>query len=387
MKKVLKCFAIAIICVCFINSKIYAEKYNCQYKNDKGVTAGLTTDYKFRYTIDTDEKRITSEKVVNNIPNGKIDFIADFALDSSMNVDFILKKVQNKCQSKVYICKHTMSSMTLYSVLFDDSKRTEIENSKLYLIKPSDNPNTDENLLFSNYDKCASYAKKYNIMDTGSVAGTPISTGTPACRGPYQISDKTNDCALFERDEEYTDQKESVDVKYTCEYYEESKEELKDLADEYKSCVSKNNACGTEATNHSLKLEKLKEYCKNVIAHQNYGDSCMTDCLNLKNEKDILITDAVVTIKCSLTEDIISMIYNVLKWIKYILPALIIILTMLDFIKAIAAQNDDDMKKAQGKFIKRLIVAALLFLLPLIINFVLQTFGFYNSGCDITDLL
>ena len=45
------------------------------------------------------------------------------------------------------------------------------------------------------------------------------------------------------------------------------------------------------------------------------------------------------------------------------------------------------MKKAQGKFIKRLIVAALLFLLPLIINFVLQTFGFYNSGCDITDLL
>ena len=50
-------------------------------------------------------------------------------------------------------------------------------------------------------------------------------------------------------------------------------------------------------------------------------------------------------------------------------------------------KNDDDMKKAQSKFVKRLIVAALLFLLPLIINFVLQTFGFYNSGCDITDLL
>ena len=65
---------------------------------------------------------------------------------------------------------------------------------------------------------------------------------------------------------------------------------------------------------------------------------------------------------------------------------LVTILSMLDFIKAIASQSDDEMKKAQGKFVKRLIVAALLFLLPFIINFVLKTFGFYNSKCDITDL-
>ena len=47
---------------------------------------------------------------------------------------------------------------------------------------------------------------------------------------------------------------------------------------------------------------------------------------------------------------------------------------------------DDDMKKAQGKFVKRLMVAALLFLLPLIINFMLKTFGLYSSECDISDL-
>ena len=44
------------------------------------------------------------------------------------------------------------------------------------------------------------------------------------------------------------------------------------------------------------------------------------------------------------------------------------------------------MKKAQGKFVKRLIVAALLFLLPFIINFMLKTFGMYNSKCDVNNL-
>ena len=80
------------------------------------------------------------------------------------------------------------------------------------------------------------------------------------------------------------------------------------------------------------------------------------------------------------------MVYNVLKWAKYIAPALVIILSMLDFIKAIASQSDDEMKKAQGKFVKRLIVAALLFLLPFIINFMLKTFGIYNSKRDVNNL-
>ena len=125
----------------------------------------------------------------------------------------------------------------------------------------------------------------------------------------------------------------------------------------------------------------------------NYNEgNCVSKCVKLNKEiatleKDNnLRSDYDDSTKCGSVTSIISMVYNVLKWVKYILPALVIILTMLDFIKAIAAQNDDDMKKAQGKFVKRLIVAALLFLLPLIINFVLQTFGFYDSNCDITDL-
>lgn len=139
--------------------------------------------------------------------------------------------------------------------------------------------------------------------------------------------------------------------------------------------------------------DELNSYCASVLSNMNYNEgNCVSKCVKLNKEiatleKDNnLRSDYDDSTKCGIGTSIISMVYNVLKWVKYILPALVIILTMLDFIKAIAAQNDDDMKKAQGKFVKRLIVAALLFLLPLIINFVLQTFGFYDQNCDITDL-
>jgi len=144
---------------------------------------------------------------------------------------------------------------------------------------------------------------------------------------------------------------------------------------------------------YNQKKDELNSFCVSALSNLNYSEGgCLEKCL--KNAELIaeiekangLRTDYDDKAKCGIGTSIVNMVYNVLKWAKYIAPALVIILTMLDFIKAIAAQNDDDMKKAQGKFVKRLIVAALLFLLPLIINFILQTFGLYDSSCDITDL-
>ena len=44
------------------------------------------------------------------------------------------------------------------------------------------------------------------------------------------------------------------------------------------------------------------------------------------------------------------------------------------------------MKKAQGRFVKRLIAAALIFIIPFIIEFVLGKMGFDSNGCGIIDL-
>ena len=74
---------------------------------------------------------------------------------------------------------------------------------------------------------------------------------------------------------------------------------------------------------------------------------------------------------------------NIVRWAKYILPVIVIILGILDFIKAVGSDKEDDMKKAQGKFMKRLIAAALVFIVPLILEFILEKMGFNYNSCGI----
>ena len=181
-----------------------------------------------------------------------------------------------------------------------------------------------------------------------------------------------------------------------CALLQQYKVSYESAVGNYKGCDEDQHCKTTSLKDMNNIEEQLKTYCTSVLRNYDYNEfqeSCINDCLTLKHDlnelrkgTDLYESYGDVSDSCSIGSSIISMVYNVLKWAKYILPAIIIILTMLDFIKAIAAQNDDDMKKAQGKFVKRLIVAALFFLLPLIINFVLQTFGFYDQNCDITAL-
>ena len=74
-----------------------------------------------------------------------------------------------------------------------------------------------------------------------------------------------------------------------------------------------------------------------------------------------------------LTEPIKSKINWVLNLIKYAGAALVIILGAADFLKAVLSDEDNASKKAFEKFIKRLIAAILLFLLPLLIQFLFTT--------------
>lgn len=181
----------------------------------------------------------------------------------------------------------------------------------------------------------------------------------------------------------------SVDV---CQMYDDYEKILENDLAEYNSQKNSKSKGRKELKNYNTDKNIFNEYCKSALKTINYVDgSCLENCLRLSKDLARLETDAGLrsgpeAIKCNIGESVLNLVYNVLKWGKYIAPVLVIILSILDFIKAIASQNDDDMKKAQGKFIKRLIIAAILFLLPLIINFMLKTFGLYSSKCDITDL-
>ena len=70
--------------------------------------------------------------------------------------------------------------------------------------------------------------------------------------------------------------------------------------------------------------------------------------------------------------------------IRIAVPALVIILTTIDYIKAIASSNADELKKANGRTVKRLIIGILVFLLPFLLDILFDLFGLYDlSRCNI----
>lgn len=56
------------------------------------------------------------------------------------------------------------------------------------------------------------------------------------------------------------------------------------------------------------------------------------------------------------------------KFIQVIVPILLIVWGMLDLGKAVVAQKEDDIKKGQNTFIKRLVAAAIVFFVVTIVT-------------------
>ncbi len=108
-------------------------------------------------------------------------------------------------------------------------------------------------------------------------------------------------------------------------------------------------------------LEKLAENKDNQVdCTAIFGDPCDKNSLSLM---------------CFIT-----VIFNI---IRYLIPAILIILGSIDFAKVVVSNEREAMSKALSTFIKRVIVAIVIFFLPLLIKFLLQIFG--NSGYSIED--
>lgn len=74
-------------------------------------------------------------------------------------------------------------------------------------------------------------------------------------------------------------------------------------------------------------------------------------------------------------------IKEIFHLVKFAVPILIIVLGMIDFIKAMTAQNNDDIKKAFNKLIKRIIIGICIFILPTIIDFLLKLMEINSEMC------
>ena len=285
------------------------------------------------------------------------------------------------------VCKYKVSK----SVDRDISEEQTINFNKDGSITTNGSTVISDKMLSSMYTSLLEDNKCPKALDSCvSEQSTPLGGGTQKyliVYGDISVATESCDTNNFLTLECTGDNCSSISV---CQLYSDYEKKLRDDISGY---VSQDFSSRKKMLNEYNKHKsQLNSYCNSVLKTLDYVEgNCMEKCINLMSELSNLeeengLRNPYSEQKCNIGEQVVAMVYNVLKWGKYIAPVLVIILTILDFIKALAAQSDDDMKKAQGKFIRRLIVAALLFLLPLIINFALKTFGFYSSSCDITDL-
>ena len=88
---------------------------------------------------------------------------------------------------------------------------------------------------------------------------------------------------------------------------------------------------------------------------------------------------------CPLGVDVTKDIYGLLKILKIVAPLLVVGLTIFEFVKAIArSEIDGEAKKLGMRLVKRLIIAVILFFLPVLVNQIMIMANIWdeNGTCD-----
>ena len=100
-------------------------------------------------------------------------------------------------------------------------------------------------------------------------------------------------------------------------------------------------------------------------------------------------TDNLVYVKCKNTQDIPVMVPQLISFIfnflKIVTPIILVIISIITLLKALAASKEDEIKKAQNSLIKKLIAGALIFFIASIVQFVVLKVADNDEGEEFMD--
>lgn len=99
----------------------------------------------------------------------------------------------------------------------------------------------------------------------------------------------------------------------------------------------------------------------------------MLDLFNVLEESSTACSTA---LGADIPDSILNIVHYVYLGIQIIVPVLLIIFGMIELAKAITAQKEDEIKKAQSGLLKKAVVAVLVFLVFSLVEFV---FNFASS--------
>ena len=162
-----------------------------------------------------------------------------------------------------------------------------------------------------------------------------------------------------------------------------------------KFCTS--TECSSNAEQYTITaIEKIKKYCSSVYRYESNNTVKKAECSSFTNFLNDLVNDGVLRLDdistgCGfVTGGLFKEINKIFNIIKVAGPLLAVLLGMIDFTKAVASGDaDKEMKDASKRFIRRLIAAALLFIIPTLLAFLINIFIGDKLGedvyCDLFD--
>lgn len=408
MKRILKYFIFVLVIACCSMIGVNAENV-CTYEKDLTISfddAGSVTINENFWPKRNEKFRLLSEKIFEDTT------VANQDLQNQ------LTDLSGLCPSKIYYCKVSTESLDIMGGTLDKIKNmvtdgVTIENILSILksaflhhkIELAVYLSGSESELKSKYGISGSKDEalgldvidaimdvkngEYTVLEAIVVITEAFLTESGWLTG---INYKKQECGYVE----YTGDKPTYNLACSA-----TSTYIKDYIDKiasFKTC-SGDAYCKSKELGKMTRLEsRIKKYCSNILENYNYEEgSTEADCI----DQCITISELINTMKdnaginkgtvgaCGFSARLLVWGRNIVKWVKYIIPVILIVLGILDFIRAITKDKEEEMKKAQDKFIKRLIAAALIFIIPFIIGFVLDKMGFsdYIDGCDVIEEL
>ncbi len=359
---------------------------DCNYKNSDGNPATIKVHYyrtKYLSSYAEDINGV-ARKMEGFWWNGKKDytFLADSHTtgvvtlkgyyDSIHNYIEKYSSKPNVCPEKIFydskngVAKWYAATGDVKDNQNEDEKNTLINNDHNYTIYKLDKGKICKENLNKTQEKMATAESKISTLENelkndGDWDFTTANTRVVEYENITSLLDEVdslvNGCDKEEGYQDIIDRaKKASDKLVTIRKDLKSKIRSSNLTDDEKSALAK------RIDSSYRKLVKLSSMDLSV-----YGNP--QDCGTILGDVE--------------DEDSLAyLIQKLLNYIKIIGPILVVILSSIDFIKVIWASDDENMKKAQQKLVKRLIAALLLFLLPTLIGLMITLIN--NSVVDPT---
>lgn len=157
---------------------------------------------------------------------------------------------------------------------------------------------------------------------------------------------------------------------------------MRDLEEAMNLYLMETNDENLEFINIISDLDKYTTLFYTTVAYlesyANFDADLMTRLDTLKDKfkefvnQNELEIHPVVNCEGLIGEDLVLKINSYLNIVKIAIPILLIALGVFDFVKAFFASDEQGMKKAQGEFIKRIVISVIFFLTPTLVNLILK---------------